>query len=345
MPTQHIDFKHIRQHAMFTDVAAYYNITLQKDGTKDDQFKGLCPFHEDHEPSLKVNTTRNLYHCFVCDAGGNIIDFVMGMEESDLRSAAKKVAEISNIEVAEGAPKSTKPRRATKGRQHKRSTKATSGRGPEVAANTNTPPAGENVSNQPLTFELKNLVTDHPYLTERGISEPMRAEFGIGVATRGIMQRRLVFPIHNTDGELVAYCGRYIGDDPPEDEPKYKQPPKFRKELELFNWHRAKEMKRDNPLVMVESFFSVVKLHCSGLRCISPMGRSLSQQQLQLLLDANEQNIILLLDGDDPGRAAVATIGRRLLAAGIRATAPVVPEEFKPHRCNAEQIVDLLRII
>jgi DNA primase len=102
---------------------------------------------------------------------------------------------------------------------------------------------------------------------------------------------------------------------------------------------------------MVESFFSVVKLHVLEVdddgkphfRIVSPMGRSLSNQQLQKLVDANESRVILLFDGDDPGRAAVTTVGRQLLEAGLEVTAPVVPERFKPHRTEISQLLDLIK--
>jgi DNA primase len=166
--------------------------------------------------------------------------------------------------------------------------------------------------------------------------------FGLGIATRGIMKGRLVFPIHNADGKLVAYCGRFVGDDRPEDEPKYKQPPHFRKEIELFNWHRVKgDVTRDTPVILVESFFSVVKMY-PLYPVISPMGRSLSERQIELLKDGGVSSVIILFDGDDPGRAAVTTVGRQLLAEGFKVSAPVVPEDFKPHRRTPEELAHIL---
>jgi DNA primase len=155
------------------------------------------------------------------------------------------------------------------------------------------------------------------------------------------MKDRLVFPIHNADGELVAYCGRWVVGDPPEDEPKYKQPPQFRKELELFNWHRVKNRATDAPVVVVESFLSVVKLH-ERYRVISPMGRSISEAQIELLKSGDVWSVVLLFDGDDPGRAAVTAVGRALLAHGFAVTEPVVAEDFKPHRSNNDELAAIL---
>ena len=145
---------------------------------------------------------------------------------------------------------------------------------------------------------------------------------------------------------LVAYCGRLIEGNPSQDNPKYKLPGNFRKELELFNWHRAIASRTDDEsdcLVLVESFLSAVKLHAWQYTVASPMGRSLSKYQIKLIKDANFDEVVLLLDGDDPGRAAVTTVGRQLLEAGIaHVTAPVVPENFKPHKLKEDEIDELL---
>ncbi len=336
MPAQRIDFRYVRQHADFAKVLAAYGIALEKDGGRPGQFKGLCPFHDDQKPSLKINTERNIYNCFPCGAGGNVLEFVMEYDECDLRAAAKTVADLSGIPYSDGsAPTATAVRRVAPRRR-------------EIAAPLPTTPTPAHdvaaTANPVLTFVLKNLVTEHPFIASRGLSPAMIETFGLGIATRGIMKDRLVFPIHNANGELVAYCGRYVGDVPPEDEPKYKQPPNFRKEWELFNWHRAKErLGATRPVVVVESFFSTIKLHVvTEYPVVSPMGRSMSDNLLTLLKAGGVRRVMLLFDGDDPGRAAVTTVGRQLLAAGLEVTAPVVPEDFKPHRWTEENLRDLL---
>ena len=342
MPTQHIDFKHIRQNANFNLVATHYSVELKRDGSKEDQWKCICPFHDDHKPSMKINTARNIYHCFVCDAGGNILDFVMEMDGVEIRPAAKLVAEICNIDTSQTKEKSRAIKPTQKKEKPKRASIAKQASS-QISKFDSPKSESDNLPvNKPLSFELKNLITDHPFISERGISEEIRLEFGIGVATRGIMKDRLVFPIHNTDGQLVAYCGRYVGNGIPENEPKYKQPSNFKKEIELFNWHRVKDMESDTPLILVESFFSVLKLHEIGFACVALMGRSLSEAQIAILTDANISEVILLLDGDDPGRDAIIKIGRDLLAANINCQAPVVPEDFNPHEVSSKELRILL---
>lgn len=168
--------------------------------------------------------------------------------------------------------------------------------------------------------------------------------FGLGIAKRGMMKGRLVFPIHNVEGALVAYCGRLVEGEASDDNPKYKQPPNFRKELELFNWHRRDKWQRkeDRYLILVESFLSVVKLHSWHYPVVSPMGGSFSKDQTAMIAAEKYDEVILLFDGDDPGRAAVTTVGRQLLDAGVVVTAPIVSADFKPHRLNEKELDAIL---
>ncbi len=111
----------------------------------------------------------------------------------------------------------------------------------------------EAVGNKPLTFQLKGIDHAHPYLAERGISKETAEMFGVGhFAGKGSMHGRIVIPIHNESGELVAYAGRSIDDS----EPRYKLPAGFHKSLELFNLHRAAgESNPEREVVVVEGFF------------------------------------------------------------------------------------------
>jgi len=134
-------------------------------------------------------------------------------------------------------------------------------------------------TNPPLSFTLK-LSYDHPYLKERGIEPELAQEFGVGFCRRGMMKNRIAIPIHNADGDLVAYAGRWVSRDLPEGEEKYKLPPGFKKSIVLYNLHRVKGKE---PLFVVEGFISIVRLHKLGIDAIALMGRSLSQEQEKLL--------------------------------------------------------------
>jgi DNA primase len=159
--------------------------------------------------------------------------------------------------------------------------------------------------NKPLTFALQGIDHAHAYLQQRGITEEVAKQFGIGFFPgKGSMNGRVVFPIHNEGGELIAYAGRAID----ETEPKYKLPAGFKKSAVLFNLHRV----NDDYVIIVEGFFDCMKVHCAGYSgvVIALMGSSLSMQQQELLKRFRE--IVVFLDGDDAGRQAAKEIAARL---------------------------------
>ena len=122
------------------------------------------------------------------------------------------------------------------------------------------------------------------------------------------MHGRIVIPIHNEHGELVAYAGRSIDGS----EPRYKLPAGFHKSLELFNLHRVSEEKEEGSVVVVEGFFDCMRVAAAGFSCVALMGCSLSEDQERLLL-RQFTNITLLMDGDTAGREAGDAIGQRLV--------------------------------
>ena len=129
--------------------------------------------------------------------------------------------------------------------------------------------------------------------------------FGLGYCAKGTMSGRVVIPIHNTEGQLIGYCGRWPGK-PPDDRPKYRLPNGFKKSAEVFNLDRALAQEQGLPLIVVEGFFDVIKLWQLGFhRVVSIMGSSLSARQETLLVEASASRpgLILMFDEDDAGRA------------------------------------------
>lgn len=328
-----VDFRHVRTHASFQTVLGAYGLELTKDGSRPGQFKALCPFHDDHRPSLKINIEKNLFHCFSCDAAGNVLDFVARMDGSDLRAAALKVAELCGLAPTPGG---------TPGRR--RTPKAPPFPAP-AASPAPDPEPPEVTENRPLSFSLK---LERPpellaWLTERGIDAGMAEAWGLGLASRKskAIGGRLAIPLHNAGGELIGYCGRHPADEIPEDTPKYVLPKGFRKEIEVFNLHQVSPKASKGTVVIVESFFSVIR-HYPRLPVVSLMGRSISDAQIERLAAAGFRRALIAFDGDEPGRsgaAAVAgTLSRRLWTRIVD-----LPDGAKPHHLATEAFHDLLK--
>ncbi len=156
-----------------------------------------------------------------------------------------------------------------------------------------------------------------PYLSARGVSREVAAEFGLGLCTTGkTIPGRLGIPIHDADGRVVAYAGRWVGPDEeiPEDQGKYQLPAKFHKQGELFNLHRVKGCQT---LAIVEGFFGAVRLYGSvrpRIPTVALMGGSISEEQVALLLEHCPalRFVTVCLDPDEPGRKASELVAARL---------------------------------
>lgn len=259
-----VDFKKVKENVRFESVLNHYGVKLKS--TKGVELLSHCPFHEDKNPSLQVNTQKRLFYCHGCGAKGNVLDFVSQKETVSIREAALLLSEWF-------------------GKNSQEETIA-----PEPPEETN----------RPLTFTLK-LEQDHPYLKERGLDTQVVNFFGLGYCKRGLMKTRIAIPIHDEEGKLVAYAGRWAGEELPQGENKYMLPHGFKKSHVLFNLHRVTGVK---VLVIVEGYWSVFRLHQLGIPAVALMGRTLSQAQEALLIASKVSHLILMLDGDDPGREA-----------------------------------------
>ena len=349
MPQPYIDFAYVKEHASFVSVLAHYKLQLVGRG-KDQAV--LCPFHRDRRPSCKVDPDKRIFHCFACEAKGNILEFVARLEGDgkDLRAAAIKLSAICGIATA--PPREHGPA-AHAGAEPKRKKRPAPSR--PAAVNDNAPrpapeaapeengqsdpaPAGtEEPVNPPLTFALK-LDPEHPYLRARGLSPELVAAFGLGYCKRGTMAGRICIPVHNERGELVAYAGRWPGEDVPEGEGKYKLPGKFEKSRVLFNLHRAASGEH---LVLVEGYWSTIRLHALGVPVASPMGWSVSPEQVALLRDRGVRFLTVVFDGDDAGRRARERVIPDL-AAEFFVRAPVLPDGEKPDTLPEHELMELV---
>ena len=206
-------------------------------------------------------------------------------------------------------------------------------------------------------FPLK-LQSSHSWLDERldhiGVSQSMAEDMGIGFESRSnaLMANRVCFPIHNANGELVAYAGRWTSDDADEqgrfftgngrEQPRYRLPKGFQKQLELFNWHRVRKEFTDanshtiGTIVLVEGFWSVLRLHVHAIPAVALMGLSISDAQIRLLSKGGIGSVLLMLDGDKEGKAASEVILPKL-ASHFFTRLICLPQGIKPD--EAEQSV------
>jgi DNA primase len=280
-----------------------------------DQLEGCCPIHRGkRDDSFRASLRKNVFHCFACQAHGNVLDLVAAMEKCSIREAACRLQRWFGIALSGAAAR------------------------PGPGGPGKTELVRENQGcNPPLHFALTGVDHAHPYLQQRGIDRATAAEFGMGFyGGRGLMSGRIVIPIRNASGEIVAYAGRALDGR----SPKYKLPAGFRKAWELFNIQRAVATSSQT-VIVVEGYFDCVRVHQAGFPyVVALMGSSLSASQERVLAERFEQ-VFLMLDGDAAGCAASRVIGARL--SGTCSVAQVnVPEGAQPDQLSPTVIRDLI---
>ena len=285
-----INFKEIKKRISFVQVLEHYGLEMKGGG---EQLRCACPLPEHqggNATSFSVNLKTGWFQCFACkQKGTSIIDFVMLMEACTLATAGRLLegwfAGISEP-VKKLVPTYSKKK-------------------------------VESVFvNPPLAFALKNLVSGHSYLLGRVAPTTIKT-FDLGFFTgKGMMKNRVVIPVHNAKGELVAYAGRAVDRATEESEGKYKFPKDFKKSLELFNlWRVAEALHRGEGLILVEGFFDVFRLYQLGYKnVVALMGSSMSDEQLDLLRSVltSRSHVILLFDSDEAGRVCADDVLIRL---------------------------------
>ena len=306
-----LNFRDIKQNAPMTVVLQHYGWKCLR--RRGDQVEGCCPIHGGQRVDAFHADLRNHgFHCFSCQAHGSVLDLVAAMERCTIRQAARLLEDWFGM----AAPCSVR------GVCHERKQ--------ELIREKERVP-------EPLRFSLRPLDSGHGYLRQRNIHAETAAHFGIGYyAGPGWLHGRVVVPIHNERGQLLAYAGRSIDDVCP----KYKLPAGFPKSTVLFNLHRATARKQDT-VVVVERFFDCLKVHQAGQpSVVALMGCHLSAEQEELLLE-RFSHIVLMLDGDPAGQRATLSIADQLLS---RSTIDVVslPDGRQPDQMSGEDIQRVL---
>jgi len=318
-PPKWIDFRTIRQNVSMESALHHYGVQLRR--TDPHTLRGKCPLPSHSSKSFYtfiVDSGKNLWACHSdsCTAardgrrGGNVLDFVTAMEKCSLREAALKIASWFGLPAAPPAGPPSQPRTVSQEQQQ---------------------------PNPPLRFTLQGIDPTHPYVASRGITAETAAAFGIGFYSQpGTMTGRLVIPVHNSEGKLVAYAGRAVDNA----EPKYRFPKGFKKSLELFSLHRVAATRRRS-VIVVEGFFDCMTLYQAGFQnVVALMGSTLTEPQ-EKLLSHHFDTATLMLDGDNPGQKAMERIAAQL-AGKIDVKVMRVPDGKQPDQMSPAEFRSLL---
>ncbi|MBV8905305.1 MAG: DNA primase [Acidobacteriia bacterium] len=295
------------------------------------RYTGLCPFHSEKTPSFSVHASKQFYHCFGCHAHGDVLKFVMEIEGLSFYEALKSLAERYGIPMPKRSQYSDEDsrKRAALLQMHE-------------------------LAQENFRQNLRGAVGEaaRAYLEHRGVRPDTIEQFGLGYADRGgralvrlfeqhgftpelveasglagrrqdgsfydRFRNRLMFPIQNEQGKIIAYGGRALA---AEDEPKYMNSPEtpiYKKSHVLYNMHRAKDaIRKEDRSILVEGYMDAIGVTAAGFGpVVASCGTALTSQQVQAL-KRHAMSIVVNYDPDAPGAAAAQRSIDLLLAESM----------------------------
>lgn len=297
---------------------------------KGKNYFAICPFHDDHNPSMSISPEKQIYTCFVCGASGNVFNFVANYEKVSFVSAVKKVAQKACIKLDINVKDDYKPKDTKYDKYYKMF----------------------DITNKYYQNNIKSVYGKKAieYLHNRKIDDDVINEFEIGLSMNDnnvskllekkgydvnelidiglcgkkdnfiydIFRNRIMFPLYNLDGKPVGFSGRiYNG----EKDSKYvnsKESIIFKKGNLLYNYHRALSHAREkHQIIVVEGFMDVIRLYTIGIKnVVATMGTAITKEHANLLMKLSK-NIVLCFDGDKAGEKATISALDALEKIGI----------------------------
>lgn len=320
--TNNIDvINQIRSKVDIVDIISEY-LPLTQRGKN---FFGVCPFHDDTNPSMSVSREKQIYKCFSCGASGNVFNFIMDYEHVSFREALVLLAQKTGIDI---------------GNIH-------------IKKENNKYEEFYQIYDLALKYFQNNINTVQgkiakQYLMDRKIDDSIIKEFSIGLSLSnrdGLLNvltkkkynnkllnelgltvnnydnfiDRIIFPLWDVNGRVVGFSGRIYHKN--SNQNKYvntKETPIFKKGQTIYNYHRAKEYaRREKSIIIMEGFMDVIRAYTIGVKnVVALMGTAMTKEQVSLIKRLSN-NVILCFDGDDAGRKATLANGDMLVKAGV----------------------------
>ena len=291
------------------------------------EYTGLCPFHHEKTPSFTVSESKGFFHCFGCGAHGDVIGFVMRVEGLRFPEAVEKLAGEAGLAMPRNSPEE-RERERRRADLYEVVEAACCWFQEQLARREGRPVrdylAGRGVSDDAVaTFRL-GFAPDRrgalrQALNARGMGDDQLAAAGLikqpedGGPPRDTFFNRLIFPIPDRRGRVIAFGGRALGDSPA----KYLNSPEtelFHKGRVLYNLDRARRAAHDGaPVVVVEGYMDVIALWQAGFpAAVAPLGTAVTGEQVEVLWRLGSEPVICL-DGDAAGQRAGFRLVERAL--------------------------------
>lgn len=297
---------------------------------KGKNYFAICPFHDDHNPSMSISPEKQIYTCFVCGASGNVFNFVANYEKVSFVSAVKKVAQKAGInldinEKDDYKPKDTKYDKYYKmfditNKYYQNNIKSVYGK-----------KAIEYLHNRKIDDDIINEFEIGLSMNDNNVSKLLEKKgydvnelIDIGLCGKkdnfvyDIFRNRIMFPLYNLDGKPVGFSGRIYNGEADSKYVNSKESIIFKKGNLLYNYHRALSHAREkHQIIVVEGFMDVIRLYTIGIKnVVATMGTAITKEHANLLMKLSK-NIVLCFDGDKAGEKATISALDALEKIGI----------------------------
>ncbi len=300
-------------------------------------FFGVCPFHDDSNPSMCVSREKQIYTCFSCHATGNVFTFLMNYEHIDFRETLRYLGErvgvnVSGIQIKQKSNKFDKLYEAYRFSVKYFQNNLSSSYGKMAKSYL----AGRGITEEVikefeigLSLDLRDGLTKLLQKKEYDLATLNR--IGLSSDDHDIYNDRIMFPLYDVSGNVVGFSGRIYKDNGQNKYLNTKETDIFKKGEMLYHYHIAREECRlKKSVIVMEGFMDVIRASTIGIKnTVALMGTALTKEQIALLKRLSN-NIILCLDGDGPGVHAATSIGEMLLEQGIEVKVIMLPDNDDP---------------
>lgn len=335
----------IRSSADIVDVVGEY-VQLTKRGRN---WFGLCPFHGESTPSFSVTSDKQIFHCFGCGAGGNVITFLMDIENLSFQEALSRLGQRTGheIEISASSVSAEAPSKADNRLVNMHEFAADMYH--HILLNTEEGQAAlDYLENRGFTREMIEKyrigwsLPEWNYMSsalqKKGYTEEELTSSGLAIAREqsdGYFDRfrgRIMFPIMNETGKTIAFSGRIMENT--KQEAKYMNSPEspvFQKSQVLYNFHLARgSIRKNRKIVLFEGFMDVIAAGKAGVdNALATMGTSLTAQHIRIM-KRFAQEVVICFDGDDAGWEAAKRAAIALNEEKFKVEVAVLPGKMDP---------------
>ena len=309
-------------------------IPLEKRGKN---YFGVCPFHDDTNPSMSVSREKQIYTCFSCHATGNVFTFLMNYEHKEFNQVLSELANRVGITLNGFKTKkiSTKYEEwykiydlANKYYQNNLLTKEGEG-AREYLKNRSID--DETVKEFEIGYSLRNRDDLTKLLTAKGHSIDLLNKIGLSNEDHDIYNSRLMFPLHDLNGKVIGFSGRIITSGKQNKYLNTKETELFKKGKLLYHYHIAREEARvKKSVIIMEGFMDIIRASTVGIKnTVATMGTALTHDHIKEIKRLSN-NIILCFDGDEAGVKATIASGELFKSEGIEVKVISLPGEDDP---------------